>query len=241
MDQSCCGLPVQMMGEKSAARSVARQNIEAFEQAGGDYIVTLCASCASHLKHGYLQILGDDPRWAAAARRFAAKVLSLQPVHHRILGLEADLFRDSGPPTTYHAPCHLCRGIEEREAPQALIHQRRPEFRPAVEEETCCGFGGTYSSKFPQISAQILARKLADDPRDESPVAGDRMPGLHHAAARRRGAPGRCGRSQAHCRSAGRPPPIGIQPANHGGTHCGSRRSRVGPGAFILYKRGGFE
>jgi iron-sulfur cluster protein len=160
--QSCCGLPVQMMGEKAAARSVARQNIEAFEQAGGDYIVTLCASCASHLKHGYLQILTDDPRWASAARRFADKVLSFSQFAHRVLGLEAALFRDSGPTTTYHAPCHLCRGIEEREAPQALIRSAGLEFRPAVEEETCCGFGGTYSSKFPQISSQILARKLTD-------------------------------------------------------------------------------
>ncbi len=161
-DQSCCGLPVQMMGEKDAARSVARQNIRAFEQVGADHIVTLCASCASHLKHGYPQMLEDDPQWRDAARRFADKVLSFSQFAHRVLGLETTLFKTTGPRVTYHAPCHLCRGLREKEAPQALIRGAGLDFQPAVEEETCCGFGGTYSSKFPQISSQILDRKLAD-------------------------------------------------------------------------------
>lgn len=57
MELSCCGLPVQMMGEKSAARDVALQNMATVDQRQYDYIVTLCASCASHLKHGYPQAL----------------------------------------------------------------------------------------------------------------------------------------------------------------------------------------
>jgi Fe-S oxidoreductase len=54
------------------------------------------------------------------------------------------------------------RGLGEREAPRALLHQAGFDFKPAAEEETCCGFGGTYSGKFPEISSQILKRKLDD-------------------------------------------------------------------------------
>ena len=162
MEQSCCGLPVQMMGEKPAARDVALQNIAALDHRQYDYIVTLCASCASHLKHGYPQILADDAAQAAEARGLGDKILTFTQFAHRVLKLEGDAFVPSGPPVTYHAPCHLCRGLGEREAPQAMLQKAGFEFRPATEEETCCGFGGTYSGKFPQISAQILERKLSD-------------------------------------------------------------------------------
>jgi iron-sulfur cluster protein len=159
MGQSCCGLPVAMMGEKKAARAVALQNVAALDPERYDYIVTLCASCASHLKHAYPRMLGE------AARRFADKVQPLSVLLNDILGLEATLFRGpagGGAAVTYHAPCHLCRGLGVRAAPQALVRAAGYRFAPAAEEETCCGFGGTYSAKFPEISAQILAKKLAD-------------------------------------------------------------------------------
>ncbi len=62
MAQSCCGLPLQMMGEAKTSRDVALQNVRAFEKENVDYIVTLCASCASHLKHNYPVLLADDPK-----------------------------------------------------------------------------------------------------------------------------------------------------------------------------------
>jgi len=162
MAQSCCGLPVQMMGEKAAARDVARQNMAAVDHRRFDHIVTLCASCASHLKHGYAQALADDPDQAAEARAFGEKVLTFTQFAHRILKLEPQAFQPSQQAVTYHAPCHLCRGLGEREAPRALLHQAGFDVKPAAEEETCCGFGGTYSGKFPEISSQILKRKLDD-------------------------------------------------------------------------------
>ena len=69
---------------------------------------------------------------------------------------------ETGPTTTYHAPCHLCRGMGERNAPHELIRKAGLNFVPGKEEETCCGFGGSFSGKFPQISSQILENKLAD-------------------------------------------------------------------------------
>jgi Fe-S oxidoreductase len=161
-EQSCCGLPVQMMGEKAAAREVARQNMAAVGHRAFDYIVTLCASCASHLKHGYPRALSADPKEAAQAEAFGAKVLTFTQFAHWVLKLDTNAFTPDGRKVTYHAPCHLCRGLGEREAPHSLLQNAGFAFRPAAEEETCCGFGGTYSGKFPQISAQILKRKLDD-------------------------------------------------------------------------------
>jgi Fe-S oxidoreductase len=162
MDQTCCGLPLQMMGEKDAARTVAIQNIEAFEQGNDDFILTLCASCASHLKNAYPDLFVDDPAMADRARAFAARVVTFSQFVQNVLGIDDALFNGSGRRTTYHAPCHLCRGLGEHDAPRALIRKAGLEFVPSLEEETCCGFGGTYSGKFPQISSQILNRKLDD-------------------------------------------------------------------------------
>ena len=161
MDQSCCGLPVEMMAEKDAAREVARQNVKAFNSKPYDYIVTLCASCASHLKNAYPRLLAADADLGVQVTDFAAKVLPFSVFMEGLADL-AEAFGTSADKVTYHAPCHLCRGLGVIEAPRRLIQKAGYEFVPAEEEQTCCGFGGTYSSKFPEISAQILARKLDD-------------------------------------------------------------------------------
>ena len=162
MDQSCCGLPVEMMGEKEAARDVALRNMNAILSGNFDYIVTLCASCASHLKIGYEKLFENDPSMTGRVQSFTEKVYPFSSFLNDILSIDADVFDQKGAKTTYHAPCHLCRGLGVRKAPHDLIEKAGLEFCPADEEETCCGFGGTYSSKFPNISAQILARKLDD-------------------------------------------------------------------------------
>jgi Fe-S oxidoreductase len=61
----------------------------------------------------------------------------------------------------YHASCHLCRELGVKEAPRALIRQVA-EYVPSAEEESCCGFGGTFSAKFPEISAELMRKKLTN-------------------------------------------------------------------------------
>ncbi|MFZ1983037.1 MAG: L-lactate dehydrogenase (quinone) large subunit LdhH [Desulfatitalea sp.] len=179
MAQSCCGLPVAMMGETKAAQSVARQNVAALDPDRYDYIVTLCASCASHLKHAYPRMLGDDAHIGATARAFAEKVQPLSVLLNDILGLDGRLFptRTGAATVTYHAPCHLCRGLGVHAAPQKLLRDAGYRFAPAAEEETCCGFGGTYSAKFPEISAEILAKKLNDAGRTGAELLVTECPG----------------------------------------------------------------
>ena len=88
-----------------------------------------------------------------------------------------EAFNISGQKVTFHAPCHLCRGLGVTEAPRSLIRAAGFEFVPAAEEQTCCGFGGTYSSKFPEISAQILDKKLDDAGRTGAAVLVTECPG----------------------------------------------------------------
>ena len=180
MDQSCCGLPLAMMGEYDAARAVACQNIAAMNSVNCDYIVTLCASCASHLRHGYLKMLGDDPKMGLKARAFAAKVQPLSVLLNDLTGVDANAFAPPFadlPLVTYHAPCHLCRGLGIHDAPKELIRKAGYTFLPAAEEETCCGFGGTYSAKFPEISAEILIKKLADIQQTGAKIVITECPG----------------------------------------------------------------
>ncbi|BFR50104.1 LUD domain-containing protein [Nitratidesulfovibrio sp. HK-II] len=160
MDQSCCGLPVQMMAERQATIDVARQNVMAFDAAKYDYIITLCASCASHLKEGYPNILAGQADMVGKVKLFASKVIDFSSFVHDVLGMTADDFKGKGEKVAYHSSCHLCRGLGVVEQPRALIASSGSEYCPAQEEAVCCGFGGTFSMKFPELSKELLDKKL---------------------------------------------------------------------------------
>ncbi len=158
--QSCCGLPVQMMGEMKASKDVALQNLWAFAEEEVDYIVTLCASCGSHLKHNYPVLLKDAPDLAEKVASFTSKVIDLSSFVHDVLQVNEDDFVGDGKKATFHAPCHLCRGLGVHDAPKNLLKTAGMDYREMAESEVCCGFGGTYSAKFPELSEQILNNKL---------------------------------------------------------------------------------
>lgn len=157
-EQTCCGLPLEMLGQRPTSIDVARQNVQALSAGNYDAIITLCASCASHLKNSYPEILEGDPMFSQA-RAVADKVTDFSSFVHDVLGLAADDFHNTGEKTTYHSACHLCRGLGVTEAPRALIADAA-DYVPCKEEDVCCGFGGSYSMKFPKISAQLLEKKL---------------------------------------------------------------------------------
>ncbi|MGD9731658.1 MAG: L-lactate dehydrogenase (quinone) large subunit LdhH [Desulfamplus sp.] len=172
MGQSCCGLPALMMGEKDAAREVAIQNVEAFKHYELDYIVTLCASCASHLIHAVPWLLSGS--YSDDAREFADKVMPFSRFINSVLMQQSDniidnikepLFKNKfniNKRVSWHSPCHLCRGLGIKDDPKELIAKSNNTFVQAKEEETCCGFGGSFSANFPAISREILTRKLDD-------------------------------------------------------------------------------
>ncbi|MEW5913810.1 MAG: L-lactate dehydrogenase (quinone) large subunit LdhH [Thermodesulfobacteriota bacterium] len=158
-EQTCCGLPALMMGEEDTAREVAAQNLRALDPAQYDYVLTLCASCGSHLKENLPRLLEGESSLAMQARQLAAKVIDFSSFMVEVLGVEPAP-AGSGAKAAYHAPCHLCRGLGVRQAPRDLLKAAGYDYRAYEEEEVCCGFGGSYSLEFPEMSAAILNSKL---------------------------------------------------------------------------------
>ncbi len=159
-EQTCCGLPLLMTGEKDAFTRVAIQNIEAFKNEDADYIVTMCASCASCLKHNYTKHFATDPVLSVKAQEFANKVIDFPSYLTNVLELSADDFEGTGETVTYHHPCHLCRGMGVVQEPLDLLKTAGYEVKELPESIVCCGFGGSYSVKFPELSNELLTNKI---------------------------------------------------------------------------------
>jgi iron-sulfur cluster protein len=160
MEQTCCGLPAKMMGENETAREVAIANLKAVDPAGYDYVLTLCASCGSHMKENYPKLLGDEPGIGVMVRQLADKVIDFSSFMVDVLGVKPEMFRGSGRKVAYHSPCHLCRGLGKTREPRELLKTAGLEYVQAKDEDVCCGFGGSFSIEFPMISGELLKRKL---------------------------------------------------------------------------------
>ena len=100
-----------------------------------------------------------SPDVRPAQRRLRTRLWTSARSRRKSFGLSAESFNHSDEKVTYHASCHLCRGLGVKEAPRELI-AAAADYVPAAEEEVCCGFGGTYSAKFPEVSAALLRKKL---------------------------------------------------------------------------------
>ena len=158
--QTCCGQPAYNSGDKATAQQLARNTIAAFE--GYDYVVAPSGSCAGMLKAHYPDLLADDPHWAARAKAFAAKVFEL-------ISFLVDVRGQSRVSTTfegrvaYHDSCSGLRELGIKAQPRALLASVRGlTLVELADAEACCGFGGTFSVKYPDISNAIVERKAAD-------------------------------------------------------------------------------
>jgi Fe-S oxidoreductase len=160
MDQTCCGLPALTATEEETANEVALQNLKAVISEKYDYILTLCASCASHLKHNFPKLFKGDPNPPAGLKEFTQKIIDFSSFMVNVLDVSTEEFKQTRKKVAYHAPCHLCRGLNVTEEPRKLIQQAGYEYVPSKDEDVCCGFGGSYSVDFPEISAEILKKKL---------------------------------------------------------------------------------
>jgi Fe-S oxidoreductase len=160
VEQTCCGLPAQMMGEKETAKDVAIRNLMAIDPSEYDYILTLCASCGSYLRENYNKLMAGEPALAVKVSQLQDKVIDFSSFLTRVLAVGPDEFRRPGGKVAYHSPCHLCRGLGVTKEPRELLATAGLEYVPAKDEDVCCGFGGSFSLDFPEISAELLKRKL---------------------------------------------------------------------------------
>lgn len=163
-EQGCCGLPAFYMGRQDVARKMAKENIAAFLKEDYDYIVSACPSCTVSLKEHWKELLKDDQEYGKKAKIISEKVVDFIKLVD-ILGIEevADKFKTGKAKITYHDSCHLNRELGVKEEPRRVLKSlKNIDFVEMNESETCCGFGGSYCIKFPEISTEILERKLAN-------------------------------------------------------------------------------
>ncbi len=160
LGQTCCGLPAKMMAEKDVAREVALQNLTAIDPADYDYILTLCASCGSHLKEAYPKLLAGKPGTAVKVQQLVGKLIDFSSFMTRVLNVQPEIFKASKQTVAYHSPCHLCRGMGVVAEPRELLATAGLDYLPARDEDTCCGMGGSFSMEFPEVSAAVLKKKL---------------------------------------------------------------------------------
>jgi L-lactate dehydrogenase complex protein LldE len=171
--QTCCGQPALNSGDRETAAAVARRLIEAFE--GYDYVVAPSGSCAGTIRTFYEDLLAGDDDWASRARALSAKT-------YEIMSFLVDVrrFRPSGRTlqacATYHDSCHGLRELGVFAQPRALLSAVAGlEMRELEGNEICCGFGGTFCIKYPDISNAIVEEKAAliEKTQAELLLAGD--------------------------------------------------------------------
>jgi L-lactate dehydrogenase complex protein LldE len=156
--QTCCGLPLFNSGYHADAAAVARRTVTLF--AGAEAVVVPSGSCAWMVKHEYPGLLQGAER--SAAERLAGRTWELSQFLVKALGRRR--FRSAvGGRLTYHDSCHLLRGLHEAESPRALLRGLAgAEFVELPGGDECCGFGGSFSVRLPEVSSAILDKKLAN-------------------------------------------------------------------------------
>lgn len=157
-DQTCCGQPAFNAGYRHEARAAAKHFITVFEKA--ECIVSPSGSCVAMVRHHYPELLRDEPAWLKRAEAVGARTFELTEYLVDVLGIT-----DTGaayPGTvTYHDSCHLLRTLGIAEQPRALIRNLKGvRFVEMKDSDRCCGFGGAFAVKYPEISTAMVAEKV---------------------------------------------------------------------------------
>lgn len=157
--QTCCGQPAFNSGYRKQAQKFAKRFIRIFEESEAEIIVSPSGSCAAMVKHFY-ELFPDDENWRKRAEVIAAKTYEFSEFLVNILGIENVGARISGK-LTWHDACHALRDLNIRNEPRRLLKNvENAEFVEMENSDVCCGFGGTFSVKYPEISLAILDNKI---------------------------------------------------------------------------------
>jgi len=179
--QTCCGAPARYSGAYEVAASNAQDNIEALLETDAQYVVSACPTCTVALKQDFIatfESLGMTGR-IPEARKLAAKAVDFSTLVKQLVDQGRLTFKqgqDLGR-FTYHDSCHLKRTLEATEAPRELMAKAGYQLAEMTECDMCCGMGGSYSLKLPEISAPILERKLGNIKATRAPLAVMDCPG----------------------------------------------------------------
>jgi L-lactate dehydrogenase complex protein LldE len=155
--QTCCGQPAWNSGDRETARSLARRTIEAFE--GYDHVVVPSGSCAATIARDYEAMFDEGDPWRERARALGARTHEIVSFLSDQLGIE--VVPAAAPVTvTYHDSCSGLRALGIRDQPRRLLARIDGlDLREMAEADVCCGFGGTFCVKYPDISNVMVADK----------------------------------------------------------------------------------
>lgn len=168
-DQTCCGQPAFNAGRREEAARMARHTMDAFRSA--DYVVLPSGSCAGMLRCFYPGLADPSMRDRAAA--LASRTYELSQFLVEVLGVERVGDGLAGKRIAYHHSCHALRELGVRDEPLALLRGSGAEVVPWVAAEECCGFGGLFSAKLPEVSAGMADRKLGTLPAVDFVTSSD--------------------------------------------------------------------
>lgn len=156
--QTCCGQPGYNSGEYEATIPLAQQTIELFEHA--EYVVAPSGSCAGMIVEHYPKLL--QGQWRERALALAEKTWELTRFLSEVVHLDnAPALATDLPQITYHDSCAGLRELGIKEQPRALLKSLcGVEVTEMQQSDVCCGFGGTFCAKMPEISAKMVDDKL---------------------------------------------------------------------------------
>lgn len=158
--QTCCGQPAFNQGDRRTTEDLARGLIEAF--AGYDYVVAPSGSCGGMLRAHLPELFDAEPAMKERARELAGRCHELIGFLVDVMGI--DTVDASAPVTlTYHDSCSGLRELKLKRQPRQLLKSVRGlDLVEMAESEVCCGFGGTFCVKYPEISTRMVSNKTAD-------------------------------------------------------------------------------
>ena len=155
--QTCCGQPAFNSGDDATTRSIAEQVIEAFEPY--DYLVAPSGSCASMIRTHYRDAFADDPDWAPRLRALSEKTYEILSFLSDVMEYRPEGVRYHGV-ATYHDSCSGLRDLGVHDQPRALLGAVEGlSLTPLKGSDVCCGFGGTFCVKYPDVSNAIVEEK----------------------------------------------------------------------------------
>jgi L-lactate dehydrogenase complex protein LldE len=157
--QTCCGQPAYNSGDRATARDLAEHILDAF--GGYDYVVVPSGSCGGMIKHHLPHLFDDDPNLRTRADSLAAKTYELVSFLTDVMRIERLAARYSGT-VTYHDSCSGLRELGIKQQPRQLLQASGATVVELADPEICCGFGGTFCVKYPDISVRMVSDKVRD-------------------------------------------------------------------------------
>lgn len=155
--QTCCGQPSYNSGYWDETRAAAKTILKAFNDS--DFVVSPSGSC-TYMIHHYPELFKDEPEWLESARRLEQKTYEFTQFMVQVLGV-TDVGASFPHTVTYHPSCHGTRLLGVKEEPMKLLGSVKGlQLVPLPFAEDCCGFGGTFAVKMPDISGAMVTEKV---------------------------------------------------------------------------------